>query len=400
MLNNDVLNFAIEFGNLDRTEVLAQFEMKKREQFLKEHDVRIYSCKNGSYSACYYDEGGKRKTVRRAKKTDVEDFMIALIKEQEVNPTIADLFSAVCKKKLQNDGRKQSTILRNQREFRRVFFDFGDKRIKNIDSVDVENFLISVKRNFDMTAREYSNVLGILRSILFLAEHERYIQFDYEKSIKRAGYVNDTFRSKQKNDSDEVYSEAETKAICDFIWRNPTIHRLGILLLFYTGIRVGELSSLKWDDIDHTDPEHVYLRVDEGETEIEVDGHRTTDVANPKTSYSVRLVPVPKIAVPIFDLAKQFNSTSDYIFAYHGNRIKAEKFRKNFMKTCKYAGVEYKSCHKIRKTYATTMSEKSVSDHVLMELMGHSNIQTTRNSYIKRRTLNTEKANVVDSVFG
>jgi len=396
--NDDILNFAIEFGNLDRTEVLERFEMKKREQFLQEHNIKIYSCKNGTFSACYY-EGGKRKTVRRAKKKDVEDFMIALIEQQETNPTIADLFAVVCEKKLQNDGRKQSTILRNQREFKRAFSDFGKRRIRDIDPVDVENILISVKRDFDMTATEYSNILGILRSILFLAEHERYISFDYENAIKRAGYINDQFRSTKKDDSEEIYSTDEVEIICDYIWRNPTIHRLGILLMFYTGIRAGELSSLRWDDVDRTDPEYVFLRIDEGETEVKVDGHRTTNVSTPKTNYSIRSIPIPRQAVPIFDLAKKFNPDSDFIFAYKGNRIKAEKFRKNFMKTCKYAGIKYKSCHKIRKTYATRMSENSVSDHLLMELMGHSSIQTTRNNYIKRRTVDAEKADAVDAVF-
>lgn len=53
----------------------------------------------------------------------------------------------------------------------------------------------------------------------------------------------------KKNDEEEVYSEEEIPLIKDYLLQKDTLRYLGVLLVFVTGMRVGELSALKPEDI-------------------------------------------------------------------------------------------------------------------------------------------------------
>lgn len=52
-----------------------------------------------------------------------------------------------------------------------------------------------------------------------------------------------------KNDEEEVYSEEEIPLIKDYLLQKDTLRYLGVILVFVTGMRVGELSALKPEDI-------------------------------------------------------------------------------------------------------------------------------------------------------
>ena len=55
--------------------------------------------------------------------------------------------------------------------------------------------------------------------------------------------------------------------------------------------------------------------------------------------------------------------------------------RRKLMRCCEKAGVQYKSNHKIRKTYGTMLIDGGVDDSIVAEQMGHTDISTTRKYY-------------------
>ena len=62
---------------------------------------------------------------------------------------------------------------------------------------------------------------------------------------------------------------------------------------------------------------------------------------------------------------------------------------------CKAIGTPHKAFHKIRKTYASELHEKGVSDFDIMKVMGHTNIETTRKFYMRNIHNDVESYNAV-----
>lgn len=48
----------------------------------------------------------------------------------------------------------------------------------------------------------------------------------------------------------QVFTREEQKILEDFLTRNITPHKLGILICLYTGMRLGEICALSWQNVD------------------------------------------------------------------------------------------------------------------------------------------------------
>ena len=66
-------------------------------------------------------------------------------------------------------------------------------------------------------------------------------------------------------------------------------------------------------------------------------------------------------------------------------RIRCSTINHELYKVCKRCGLKARSMHKIRKTYATALIDADVDDSIVMEMMGHSDINTTRKFYYYSR---------------
>lgn len=161
---------------------------------------------------------------------------------------------------------------------------------------------------------------------------------------------------------------------------------LGILLAFHTGIRIGELSALKWEDIDKT--EHVIL-IRRSLLRIKEDGKdsafcgRITQVVEqtPKTTDSVRVIPVPPRMIPLIEEHRK----EDHMYVISGEKNpwaepRTIQYRfKNILDQC---GIEYFNFHLLRHAFATRCVSKGLDIKSLSEILGHSNIQMTLNLYV------------------
>jgi len=61
-----------------------------------------------------------------------------------------------------------------------------------------------------------------------------------------------------------------------------------------------------------------------------------------------------------------------------GKPMTKDQFNYRYKKFIKASGVEYKSGHKCRHSFATYLLNSGVNIHVVRELLGHSDIATTQ----------------------
>ena len=119
------------------------------------------------------------------------------------------------------------------------------------------------------------------------------------------------FKRVIKEDKEEVFDEEEFPIFMNALMEKPDLRNLGILLMFITGIRVGELVALKFSDFDGNSIkiQRTETRTinDEGKTEYRIKNF-------PKTEAGVRTVVIPEDYSWIYKRLKMCNPFEEYVF--------------------------------------------------------------------------------------
>lgn len=155
-------------------------------------------------------------------------------------------------------------------------------------------------------------------------------------------------------------------------YSNQPILTLGYKILFWTGIRRGELMALTFNDIDL---EKKTISINKTYTKI-----NNKDIINPpKTSKSKRVVSISESLAD--DIKEYFDNIYDYkpndrIFVFG-----LERLRHNLIEICKKSDVKRIRVHDLRHSHASLLIELGFTPLAISERLGHEKIQTTLNTY-------------------
>lgn len=156
---------------------------------------------------------------------------------------------------------------------------------------------------------------------------------------------------------------------------------LATLMCMYTGIRIGELCALRWENIDLENGVIYICENLQRVKDTSSQGHKTRIVIQtPKSVKSIRYIPIiPKLEEI---LQKQQKEKNKYLIA--GNkypwmdpRTMQYKFNK-ILKSCNIAPFNF---HMLRHIFATTCLINNFDIKSVSEILGHSSVQITMNLY-------------------
>lgn len=158
---------------------------------------------------------------------------------------------------------------------------------------------------------------------------------------------------------------------------------LGILLCFYTGIRLGEICGLKWGDIDFEAGAMVVARTVSRVKNFNGTGPKTRlTVGTPKSMHSIRKIPLPGFLLDLAGKYKMdFSNENDFVLSDGEAPFEPRKYQKLFQAVLKRSGVRSRKFHAIRHTFATKALELGVDIKTLSEILGHSDVSITLNIY-------------------
>lgn len=374
--------------------LISEYMMKRRKsKYLDNHKYKLYQGRDGRWFTRFpiKPSGSIQKAFKT--KEEAERVIVAFYEELDETPRIKDVFYAVMDRKYKEGSISESTVTRNTYDFIRFYSDLGEKRIDDVDSYVIEEFIREQKYLHSLDTKGYSHLLGVTRLIFKYARKMGFITFRIDDVISDMDWGKNAFR-KEREDSDEVFLDDEVRLLSEYFKSHPTGKHMGLLLCFVTGLRIGELAALRWEDI--LDNEITVRRT---ETNWSDENGFHCEVKNlTKTEAGKRRVPIPIQGEWIIDKLRELNPNGEYVFMLGGERSRTVYFRKAMEKACDAVGIKRRSPHKIRKTYASILLDNNVGEKMIIENMGHTDISTTNISYARRRKTAKQKIDILSSL--
>ena len=228
------------------------------------------------------------------------------------------------------------------------------------------------KKGNGLSPKTVSDVLAIIRNIS---------KFAIRKGIYVANDAN-AVQIRQDIKPMRVLNKAEQSQLCEYILKKPEACSIGILVCMFTGLRIGEICALRWEDISFSD-QSIYIH----HTLQRIQMHRghgaktEVVVTTPKSSCSIRKIPLPDEILEILVLNKKVSSgyvltNDEYKF------IEPRTMQNKFKKILKAVGIENANFHALRHTFATRCVELGFDVKSLSEILGHATVNITMNRYV------------------
>lgn len=372
-------------------------EAMKREELLKQHPYEIWQSKDGKWYTYLPTQGGGRVLKKRKSKKDLENIVIDYYKNnQEVR--LEDLFQEWAAQKLEYGEIQKQTFDRYTTDFHRFFdhSDIANKDIRKITEDDLELFIRETIRKQSLSNKAYGGLRLLIIGIFKYAKKRKYTEISITQFMGDLDLPKKCFSKRVVKDEESVFTDAEVEKISAYIRENISLINYGILLAFQTGVRVGELCTLKYSDIKGNKlcirRTEVRYRGEDGKYVFEVR-------ESPKTEAGNRDIILNSDAQRTLKEIRKLNPFGEYIFMSDGKRIKEKAFSVKIVKICRYVGIKERSMHKARKTYATKLINGGVDESLVVRQMGHTSIDCTKNHYYFNNKSDEDAAKQIENAI-
>ncbi|EFH90812.1 tyrosine-type recombinase/integrase [Ktedonobacter racemifer] len=365
----------------------------------------VYPRKDGRFAGYIRLEGGKKKYFYGNTRKEVQDKVRAALNEKErgtlatgPNPLLKDYLpewlETVCKPPYR---APQTYISYRSVISKHLIPEIGHLKIRNLTARHIQNLYTKKIREGakPATIEQMQKVLsGSLNSAL-----------QWEMVSTNVASKITTLKGEQR----EILplTEEEAKVLLE----TARGHRLeGMILLGVTlGLRLGEITALKWKNIDldaHT------LTVKLTVSHVPSMSHVEKD---PKTRASRRKIDLPNAVVQTlrqhYDEQKaeaekmglslsEWNPKGLVFLNKRRGYMYAGQTRKEFYAILAQAGLPKMHFHDLRHSAATILLVKGVHPKMVQELLGHSSIVMTMNIYSHvMPSMRKEVAGIMDTIF-
>lgn len=258
----------------------------------------------------------------------------------------------------------------------------GNLPIRNITGQTVEEFADEKLRHGridgrgGLASKNVRDMLSIIKMSLDIAQSNKMIE--NKVSFSRPRLV-------QKNI--EILDADEQEAIFTLSASDDT-RRFGIFLCLQTGLRIGEICALKWEDIDFEREVIIVgrtvLRIKNTEDDEDniIKGRTRLVFDTPKTKTSARIIPLPHSLVQRLHEIRCGARDSDFFLTASNICIEPRLYSYFYKKILREKGIKDYGFHALRHTFATRCIEKGFDAKSLSEILGHSNVKITLERYV------------------
>lgn len=254
----------------------------------------------------------------------------------------------------------------------------GNIRADKVSGQVLENFAegIRAEAGEDIISEQYlRNICGIILRAL------RYVKKKYGYAIEIPENLSMPIRHSQT-----ILPERQDLAVLEryLIEHVQDDTCLGILAAFYTGMRIGEICALTWENVNLAEGV-IYIRRNLQRVKISAWDEEETGtkilVQTPKTSTSFRSIPIP----PVLGVFLRKYRGEDAKYVIKGRKkdwVEPRTLQYRFAKILEACGVESFNFHMLRHAFASRCIDAGFDVKSLSEILGHSSVQVTLNLYV------------------
>lgn len=265
--------------------------------------------------------------------------------------------------------------------FNHIIPKLGNYYLKELNHKIIQDFLLELSKsgrkdnNGGLAEKTIKDITIIIKGSI-----KKGINEDKIKHIEL------TFNYPKDNKENKLYvlTKREQNKITKYVLENINSRNVGLLISLYSGIRIGELCGLKWEDVDfkkncltiNKTIQRVYIKDKKKNISKVI-------ITTPKTKNANREIPINKDFLEI--LKKVKSNKNDYILTGNEKYIEPRTYRKHFNKVLDELRIKHFNFHSLRHTFATNCISLGVDYKTVSELLGHANVNITLNLYVHPR---------------
>lgn len=383
-----------------------------------------YQRSSGTYEFKWRDKRGNRHSISaptleelREKELDVLRDVLDGVRVDKSNLTINDLYESWLQLKR---GLKDNTFANYKYMYMQfVEPDFGKSRIVDLKRSDIRGFYNYLVDERNLKYNTIDSVHTVLHQVLELGVEDEYLRYNPSdnalKELKKARNV--------EVDKRRALTVPEMELFEDFLSKNPKYHRWYPIftVMLWTGMRVGEITGLRWSDIDFEE-ETISVNHTLVYYCTRTEAGQIFAINTPKTKAGERIIPMlPKVKEAFLmekDMQKELGIKSesvvdgyrDFIFVNRFGNVQHQgtlnKAIRRIIRDCNYEVLDHNknddavilpkfSNHSLRHTFTTRMCEAGVNIKAMQDILGHADVETTLDIYAEA-TKDLKKAEMIN----
>ncbi len=393
----EILGFLSRSGQINFNDVEKAMKDSMLKKVLQEkHPYKIFRSKDGRWNTYVKDPAkpSGRKRIAKASLEILQEYLYdfytgASAKKWDDNVTLRQLYPKWLESKAKETDA-DTYPLRLKCTWKKFYENdpIVDIPLAELDLIMLKDWANTMIGEYKLTRKKYYNMSIIFRQALEYAVDAGIIEENLFSRVKinRGRFV----PVHKERGSTEVFSREDDEAFQKVAWddfyngrhTSQPLIPLAILFCFQTGLRVGEICSLRYSDISE-DGDFIIVSSFLRQTTKEIVDHT-------KGAFGDREVELTDEAKRLIALATEKQkelgaSTNGFIFSCTDRPVGYGTMRKMNEKYCRKAGIDYKSHHKIRKTVASKMLDDGINPDYIRLFLGQEDIMTTWGHYLYDR---------------
>ena len=284
---------------------------------------------------------------------------------------------------------------------------FGHFYINKIRPTDIMKFYDLLEKDTQLVRKKGNNGLKTKKPLSgkTILEHHRLLRAMLHRAVYWQLIVSNPAEPVQppraKKPKRRSYDDEQTKILLENLEKltvEDTKYKVAIILTIFTGVRLGELMGLEWQDVDFRNGIISINRSSQYLSDMGV----FTKV--PKTESSIREIAIPEFIISLLEEYKlwyeeqkslygELWTNSDRLFVQaDGKPMHPSSISKWFVKYVGTIGLPVINFHGLRHTNASLLVAQNVDIAVVSARLGHAQISTTLDFYVHPLLSHNRKA--------